>query len=73
MCTKMSQAEQLESNSHRVFGSLSQRCYSQRQLVLSVKQLITQTINLKRRGGSTHTHAQTHIHTQRQHTPGVYL
>lgn len=43
----MSQAEQLESNSDRVFGSLSHRCCSQRQLALSVKQLITQVYHIK--------------------------
>lgn len=75
MCTKMSWAEQLESSSDRVFGSLSRRCRSQRQLPLSVKQLITQVYHPKEEM-KQHAHTQactntfqgkdTHTHTDTQ-------
>lgn len=62
MCTKMSWAEQLESSSDRVFGSLSHRCCSQRQLPLSIKQLITQVYHPKEEM-KQHTHTQTCTNT----------
>lgn len=71
MCTKTSQAEQYEPSSRGVFGGLSRRCCSQRQLALSVKQLITQVYHLKE--GDKAAHTDMHKHFQRQRHTQVYL